>query len=196
MNGLGIERFSVLGGSAGAAYALACAKALDRKRLMGVGIVSGFAPRECGLEVLSAREKNLLRNPSLMRLVMYWRVGRHISSSSSSSNIWEKMAREMGYEGNNVSGVVESLKEPFRQGVGGYVHDGALMVGDWGFKMEDVKGGVKLWYGEDDANTPVQMGRWMRERLEGGYLKVYKDLGHFGVMERWGGEILRELTEH
>jgi len=192
MDGLGIERFSVLGGSAGGAYALACARVIERGRLRGVGVVSGYAPPGSGLGGLSPKERFLLGNPSVMRAVMYWRVGRFVHSRND--KVWRDMAREMGYEGNDIAGVLESLREPFKQGVNGYVHDGVLINKEWGFELEEVKGKVRLWYGDEDENTPIEMGKWMEERLSGGSLKTFEGEDHFSLLTKRGERILKELV--
>ena len=80
--------------------------------------------------------------------------------------------------------------------MGAIVEDALVLHRPWGFRLEDVKArNIVLWYGEKDENTPIEGGRYMADRLEGGTLKGFSDETHFTLMENHGDEILTSLMK-
>lgn len=72
------------------------------------------------------------------------------------------------------------------------VQEARLLSRDWGFRFEDVRfEGVKVWHGVRDTNAPVEMVRYMVERMPQAMLKEYDD-DHYS-MARHVEEILRDL---
>lgn len=57
------------------------------------------------------------------------------------------------------------------------MHDAQLLTSSWGIKFEDVTyNKVQIWHGTQDANWPVQMMRYMAERLPHCELHEFGDL--------------------
>ena len=92
---------------------------------------------------------------------------------------------------------IEALRAAFAQGVEGAAHEAKLITKPFGFEVEDIKyEGVKLWYGDEDANTPLRAGRYLARRLPGSTLKVYPGETHYmtAALER-GEEVLKEMMD-
>ena len=63
----------------------------------------------------------------------------------------------------------------------------------WGFRLEDIHARVYLWQGEDDTETPEEMGRHQAEAIPGCQATYVPDEGHFSVLVRCLPEIMAAL---
>ncbi|KAF3903187.1 hypothetical protein ABW20_dc0100549 [Dactylellina cionopaga] len=78
------------------------------------------------------------------------------------------------------------LSEPFNQGIEGFLLETKLLSDpNWGFKFEDVEyGPIKIWHGSKDFNAPVQMIRYMAQRLPNATLTEFDDT-HFTLAKHF-----------
>ena len=91
---------------------------------------------------------------------------------------------------------VESIRESWRQGNDGPTEEIRLVTAPWGFELKDVGyEGVRFWYGSEDYNTPVLLGRRMTEQLRGAVMRVCEGDSHLTVMANRMEEILGEMME-
>ncbi|KAK6507979.1 hypothetical protein TWF481_006399 [Arthrobotrys musiformis] len=75
--------------------------------------------------------------------------------------------------------------ESFRQGTQGFIHEIKLLTGlSWGFEFEDVQYPVRIYHGKRDINAPIEMIRWMAERLPNSTLTEFDDT-HFTMGARF-----------
>ena len=58
--------------------------------------------------------------------------------------------------------------------------------------MATIKSPVRIWHGDQDTNVPVEVGRYLAERIPGSSLTVYPGEGHLIVPKHWD-EILAAL---
>jgi pimeloyl-ACP methyl ester carboxylesterase len=72
----------------------------------------------------------------------------------------------------------EDTQEAFRQGIKGPVQDLILYTSNWGFKVKDIKTKLFLWYGQDDKNVTLAMGKYYASQIKNSVLKVYPNEGH------------------
>ena len=65
----------------------------------------------------------------------------------------------------------------------------------WGFSLQDVQiEAIKLFYGTDDKNTHVRMGRYMQRQLKGVTLRNFEGAMHFTIdAPAIGPAILRDV---
>ncbi|MGH7753657.1 MAG: alpha/beta fold hydrolase, partial [Gemmatimonadales bacterium] len=70
-----------------------------------------------------------------------------------------------------------------RDGPEGWVDDVLALRRDWGFRLDEVKGPVRLWHGADDNFAPVSHTRWLAGRIPGAEIQVQSGAAHFGAME-------------
>ncbi|KAF3140337.1 hypothetical protein TWF703_003210 [Orbilia oligospora] len=86
-------------------------------------------------------------------------------------------------------------KEPWRQGSAGPVHEIKLLTElNWGFEFEDVQFPVKIYHGKRDINAPIEMIRWMAERLPNATLTEFDDT-HFTMAGRLKQAIEEAIPE-
>ena len=106
---------------------------------------------------------------------------------------WFKGAGEAALsEQHAIDAAVRTFRQVYLHGTDAHMEDMRLNTHRWGFDVGDVDyEGIKLWYGDRDENTPVQMGRFMAERLRGSELKIYESQSHYTI---WGQESLREFV--
>lgn len=95
--------------------------------------------------------------------------------------------------------ILRTARESYGQGYEGVWWDGRAMCVDWGFGIEEIRKdlNVQLWYGRDDVHVPLNHGRVIAERLEGGeegrvVLRVEDDT-HASISMRWKREQLVEI---
>lgn len=191
-NHLALSRFAVLGGSGGSPYALACAYRIPRERLSAVGIMGGAGPWEAGSHFMSwpyritaAAAHNL---PSVYRGLLNLMVKefrRALESPSGVQRVNRLLSNHVGnLEGESIDEIRENIGlqvfEAFRQGAEPAVHDARLLTSDWGIRFENVTyDRVNIWHGTRDRNAPVEMIRWMAERLPNCTLREFDEDTHF-----------------
>ncbi|KAJ5167914.1 uncharacterized protein N7482_003508 [Penicillium canariense] len=204
---LGLTSFAVLGASGGSPYALACACRLPPEMLSAVGIMGGAGPWEAGAQHMSWPYRlsafTAQHWPSayggVLRLLL-WMLRRALSTPSGIQRIDKALNRHIGDLGSTQSAaelrdtIALQLFEAFRQGTPPAVHDARLLTSSWGIKFEDITyERVRIWHGTKDANAPVQMMRYMAERLPHCDLKEFPEATHF-TLHRYFEQILSELV--
>ncbi|KZP33301.1 hypothetical protein FIBSPDRAFT_924805 [Athelia psychrophila] len=151
---LGLEEYRVLGGSAGGAYALACAYAANgnekRKRelkAVGVTCILRIGSRTrwyCGRRLMGwvlhhyGAKQAMDPDPGVCRRLMEGQM-----------NLASKAERALLMKSpESFEEFLWISRECFRQGVQGYLEEGRIMAGEWGFSLKD---------GMQDVNTPASM---------------------------------------
>lgn len=195
---LGFETFGVWGLSAGGPYAVACAWKLAR-RLTAASVVSGFGPFSelpgiyDQIYPSSRRFWRLARDrPFLSRLSlqiarggMALFPGRVLAAMAS-----ELPACDRPYLLDDKARLVAILRESLRDGTRGGQYDAWLVQQPWGFRLEDVTARVQIWQGESDLSTPVEMARYMAERIPNCEARLIESEGHLSLVSKYRDEIL------
>lgn len=178
---LDLERFAVLGVSAGGPYAAACAHLLP-ERVTAAAIVSGITPIASAQDasralralhrwpgaarrVLGAAVHAVRRHPRLVLGALTLRNGR-----SDAAALADPQARDI---------FVESFLAATRRGVDPMIDDFLLAAGDWGFRPADVRRPVHLWHGVKDATVPVASAYALAAALPDCRAAFAPDEGHF-----------------
>jgi pimeloyl-ACP methyl ester carboxylesterase len=78
----------------------------------------------------------------------------------------------------------ESLAEAFRNGSRGSAWEMGLYTRQWGFRLQDIRTPVHLSHGEQDANAPVAMGRYLAEVIPDCEASFYPGEGHLHFVDR------------
>jgi pimeloyl-ACP methyl ester carboxylesterase len=189
---LGLDRFVVVGVSAGAPYALACGARLP-SRIEAVGVIAGIAPPqflvEDGLANLIGRDRHEAEQAAR----------RHFSAMHPDIDASvREMATRDGPDRHTYArpDVQERFamtrREAFRQGVDGAVLDLILLHQSWGFELEDIAVNTHWWHGSLDPIAPLATVRGAMARTEI-QLTIYEDEGHAISFEH-GAEILAALA--
>lgn len=203
---LGLDRFAVLGWSAGGPYALACAHILAR-RISAVGVACGFAPVDRP-GATEGMPKNMRRFIPLLRR-MPW-VARPMMASLAKQYMKDPGKAFQKQFGGSMSEVdarvmdrpeirrnmLDGAAEAMRQGSKGPASEVQLLFARaWGFRPGDIETEVWLWYGDADALVPLSTGRYLAEAIPNSRLVVCPGEGHMLFVTRWE-EILSTLVSH
>lgn len=185
---LGIDRFAVMGMSAGGPYALACSyKIADR--LTAAAIISSLAPydRPGATDGLAPQFRVMLRMakyaPWLARLFMGLQAR---TARRSPERVWEQMGTAMAKPDQAVIAqpdikavLIEMFAEAYRAGGHGPAWEFTrILVRPWGFRLEDITMEVHLWHGEEDLNTPLQWGQYLASAIPNCHATFLAGEGH------------------
>jgi pimeloyl-ACP methyl ester carboxylesterase len=165
---LGLERLAVLGISGGGPYAAVCAWKLS-SHLTRAGIVSCLAPLDVSGVIAGMGRRNRLSFQLVGRQAVLRRALFAVMAESVRRRPDRVLERGVGaavdkkyldrLDMRKILG--ESLSEAFRCGGRGCAWEMGLYARPWGFRLEDIRTPVHLWHGEQDANAPVTMGRYL-----------------------------------
>lgn len=184
---------------------------LPREKLKCVSIVCGLGPPDIGMsEAKSVLRFFFLGHRYLPSVVVAWYKRQPMGrldltdekrlellmqqASKSHATSHEKDADIMMDEDiQRVS--LRTTRESFGQGFDGARQDGKLMSIDYGFRIEEIRPDlpVRLWYGKDDTNVPLNHGEQIAARLGGrAHLRVRKET-HTSIFFNWRAEVLKDL---
>lgn len=199
---LAIDRFAVLGVSAGAPYALACGARIPG-RVRVIGLVSGVAPLHAPgvLAAMNGPSRSLYwmsrRAPWVLRAALRLmrralrdanRSGARMAASFPEADL--RVLRQPGMREHLTAVVQEAL----RQGARGAAWDMGLVARAWGFELASVDAPVLLWQGEQDRNVPAIHGRYLAGAIPGCRATFYADEGHLSLFVNRQQEILGALA--
>ena len=200
---LGLARFSVVGVSGGAPYALACAASLSH-RLDRVALVCPLGP----LDVADAKTGMLAQDrvmlalgahaPPLARGVVHMLA--HWMRQDADRYLKFMMAgmvspdRELFADPWYRALVLESTAEALRQGGRGAAWELTLIARPWDFPLQDVRMPVSLWQGLADQILPAAMARRLAAALPACNPRYLPGEGHLSLVVRHIGEVLAELV--
>jgi pimeloyl-ACP methyl ester carboxylesterase len=69
-----------------------------------------------------------------------------------------------------------------------------MLARPWGFQLEDITTEVHLWYGSEDATTPLYMAKYLYRAIPHATLKVWPGEGHHAGFTHWA-EVLQALIQ-
>jgi pimeloyl-ACP methyl ester carboxylesterase len=188
--GLGLDRFSVVGVSTGAPYALACAYALGERVRVAVA-VSSLSPygRCAGVPLRLRLALGLLRRAP----------GACARAGDSVVRVLERHPRLLLRA--MVSGAPDAdrslLDDPdasrtaalsflsaARGGVGEMIEDYRLCAGDWGFDPAAIAAPVHVWHGRRDQLVPAAHAAALAAAIPGSRIALDPHDGHFFFRRR------------
>jgi pimeloyl-ACP methyl ester carboxylesterase len=173
---LGVDRFGVLGHSAGGAYALAVTHRLT-DRICGTVVGAGSAPYSedwARADGMMSRVSRLyyglaLHAPRLFGTLYLLSaprsakaVDRLMALATRGKSPDSEFARACPDE---TRASLEALADGCRQGAAGPTNDIVVLCRPWGFDLRDVTCPVEWWHGEQDANVSPLSGREITSRL-------------------------------
>jgi pimeloyl-ACP methyl ester carboxylesterase len=211
-DGLGVQRFAVVGLSGGGPYTLAVARHLP-DRVVVATLLGGIGPVRGPDAVLSYTR--LLRFAAPPLEVLRTPVGVAVSSAVRLATpvadpVFNLYARLLGFADRPVLGHPQ-FKAMFlhdlitAEGLRATAHDLALFARHWGFALDEVTVPVVVWHGLSDVIVPPSHGHHQAARLPRGELRVRPGAGHFAgfsevadvldrVREVWGDQTAAPTT--
>ena len=198
---LNLPRYSIVGMSAGAPFALGYSFLFPEK-IYKTAVISGFAPLTSGSKtVLSKEVKTMLSLakslPFLLRFLLKVQAKQLTTKPKKALTNFLKIMSEpdqIVLKNPEVMTVIETMfKEAFREGSKGVAHEiSTILVQEWGFDLNKIKGTVKFWQGKKDNNVPYQWAEMMSKEIPNSELKLIENEGHLIIFEH-AEEIFGEL---
>jgi len=200
-DGLGLDRFTLIGVSGGGPYALAAA-ALLPERVDRLGLISSLAqldraggpgrlypPVWLGFRLAASC-------PPLFRLILsLFRLFLASGRDRASNLILGRLlpADRPVLARDEVRGMFAAdVREAFRSGPAGPAWDLGLLARPWGFDPAALRVRTWLWHGTADKVVPCSHGRYLSQVIPGCRPEFVPGAGHFFAFERLAG-ILAEL---
>ena len=199
---LGLDKFAVAGHSGGGPYALACAFALPA-RVIAASVLCGAGPIDTpGITVgtTATNKFGLMVGrfiPWSIWQVLVWFIYHRRAADPAATlargNGHRPPADDDQLRNPEVrESCIQSELEAFRPGMRGLAWDVHLLTLPWGFRLEDIRVPVYLWFGgEDDLATPG-MARHMSEIIPGCKTISLDHEAHLLLFPHWQ-EILTQL---
>lgn len=198
---LEIIRFSVVGMSAGAPFALGIAY-LFPESVYKTAVVSGFAPfNNESKKYLSNKVKQILNLaksfPFFVELLLKLQAKQIVHKPKKALQGFLKIMSEPDQrilKNESVSQVIEStFKEAFRNGSKGIAYEICnVLVQDWEFELDEIQVPIRFWQGEKDNNVPLKWAELMANSFNNANLKKYPEEGHLLIF-KYANEIFTEL---
>ncbi|MCC5878139.1 MAG: alpha/beta hydrolase [Candidatus Sumerlaeia bacterium] len=197
---LGLKSFHLVGVSAGAPYALACAHGIPH-RLRSVSILGGLAPQPVMRHHAPIYQKarffyTLIRHhPRVARWILHL-MRRYLATATSP--LPALVVRRLPASDQQALGdarfsrmLLRDFRRAFRKGIEGPFLDAVVLASDWGFEISEITMEVHLWHGLADTVVPPGMGRYLAGELPRCREKWEPELGHYGLV----AQCLREVIE-
>jgi pimeloyl-ACP methyl ester carboxylesterase len=200
---LGLGRFSLLGVSGGAPYALACAWRI-RERICACALVCPLGPVYLD-DMLAAMAWPARLNLTLARqvpdlahfafggltagLLTRWpqTVDRFRTLTAPPADRAELAQAETRAILNR------TIADAMRGGARGARRDLLLYTRPWGIPLGEIALPIQLWHGEADGTVPIAHARWYERHLPNCRAHYLPDEGHYSLPLRHAGTILAAL---
>ena len=186
---LGIEKFSILGVSGGAPFALSCAYAIP-DRIEQLVIVSGMGPADAP----ESRKGKAMLIPKAPKLILK-------GMSKMSLKKPEKLEASMlkGFpevdqvileDPKAMAAMVGNIREAFRSGYQGALDDARIYKSAWDCDLSEIDQAVILWHGGKDENVKIETAEFVSENLPHCTPHIKPDEGHLSLLYKHAEEIL------
>jgi pimeloyl-ACP methyl ester carboxylesterase len=206
---LGLDRFGIVGWSAGGIYVAACAATIP-ERVTAASIVSNrtmavynLGERPQALDELDEEARHVLE--LVLEFGLEEAAKRHAAEEEAFvRGLFEEPERIL--EGHEVPAGdkwfyadperaqqwFDAVREAVRQGALGWSCEGAALMAPWNFRLADISVPVHIWYGEQELPVYREAAEFAAETIPDARVTGWPDAGHRGVAKYWR-EILEAL---
>jgi pimeloyl-ACP methyl ester carboxylesterase len=178
------SRFAVTGISSGGPYVVTCA-ALLPDRVAAAAVVAGVTDMAWppAWEGLYSHDAVIGRLPDEEAAVRWCEEHFGADGSRFLEGDLELAPADLEFMGDEAlaAGLVTSISEAFRQGVGGYAQDVFVQAQPWSFDLGAISAPVRVLHGEADTLCPVAHARHTAELIPGSQLETFADHGHLSM---------------
>jgi pimeloyl-ACP methyl ester carboxylesterase len=197
---LGIDRFAVMGWSAGGPYAAACAAKMPG-RVTAAALLSSAVPLDLygTTKGLSASDRVLLlltrRTPGLASAALAASIV-HASNARllrAAMHSFPPADRTVLREWGPPDLALAFVREAVRQGTEGCVQDYRIFGDPWGFSLEEVGVPVQIWEGADDRTGPPEYRAFLERHLAHATVTVVPGEGHLSLLPHQAPAIFAAL---
>ena len=202
-NKLKIKKFSIIGVSGGAPFALACANTIKNKRLKSIAIVCALAPNKAkGMD--KGRVGMLLnfgRKPFISWLIFNFLRMRLLNGNLEKSfNKWKNKIPlpEIDlklFTMDRGRRLMENFKEAVKHGITGVHRDANLYSNYWGFKLKNIKKKIFVWHGDKDLTVPIITNKYYKKKLKNKKIFIKPNEGHFSICYNFMNDIIQQVSE-
>jgi pimeloyl-ACP methyl ester carboxylesterase len=201
---LQIDRFYVLGWSAGGPYALACAYMLPDRVLAGA-VAAGMAPTNrtnwtWALPVSGQAFRSAARYlPGLIglfrRMARRTILGDAVLSKQRLLSLFSEEERAFMVASRNIDMFYDDVCEGYRSGWQGAARDDIIIFGTWGFDIADINVRIHIWHGDADKNIPSEASEYMHSQIPNSQATFLPGEGHMFLLSHWVDVIQALVTE-
>jgi len=207
-DGLGIDRFSVVGVSGGGAYAAACAYKISH-RLNHVSMISSIVPFKNGKPPKSMLKENRVAfslckyapwlvnySYKLQKKMIEQNPEKFIEAMKKGNKHLSEWDRQYIQTDEQIKEMMAHLKGAFLIRVNGVVEELILLAKPWGFEFEDINIPVHIWHGEGDRMAPFEEIENVVRALPQPIKHFVRKAGHFLIDDEtiWKN-ILEEIMQ-
>jgi pimeloyl-ACP methyl ester carboxylesterase len=201
-NKLKIKKFSIIGVSGGAPFALACANAIKNNILKAIAVVCPLAPSE--VEGMNKGRVGMLINYG-KRPLLSWLIINLLRMSLLNNNIKKNFNRLKNkiplpkadlklLTVNRGKKLMENYKEAVKHGITGVHRDAYLYSNDWGFKLKNIKRKIFIWHGEKDLTVPIITNKYYKKKLKNKKIFIKSNEGHFSICYNFMNNIIQQVS--
>jgi pimeloyl-ACP methyl ester carboxylesterase len=183
---LGVDRFAVLGWSAGGPYAAACAYALPR-RVSALALVASVIPPDWhGMtsEINRMDRVFLRRSDRTLRMNRLALRAMEATARSAPATFRRLSMISLDPPSRHLVGSISasSFSGPIAEGLrdpDGVLDDYLVLGSPWGFDPADLGQPARIWQGDEDGMLPYTWADRLAERIPDAELRICPGQGHF-----------------
>jgi pimeloyl-ACP methyl ester carboxylesterase len=197
---LGIDRFAVMGWSAGGAYAAVCAARM-RGRVTAAALLSSAVPldRYGTTRGLTIEDRALVvltrRTPWLASTLMKVSI-----VNASNARLFRAIMRSFPPADRTVltewgppDHALAFVREAMRQGTEGCVQDYRIFGEPWAFDLEEIRVPVDIWEGAEDRTGPPGYRAFLKRHIPQATVTVVPGEGHLSLLPHQAAAIFSSL---
>lgn len=202
---LHIDKFSIIGVSAGTAYVLATLHKIP-ERIQFCGLISALAPvDEVDNKSMSKANRAFISLSNILPWFtkpLFWFLQGRLSKRDKDADQFlnnimlslDDVDKKLIKDKDAKNMLLASFREAYREGAKGVAYDAKItFTKPWGFKLEEIDYPIHLWHGEKDKGVPLPMVKQMVKKLKNATLKTYKNEGHLSIIFHEIDEIIEDF---
>lgn len=187
---LNIRKFSILGFSAGGAFALACAHEIP-ERVKHITLISSSASYDTNImrnsvnkntrpfyEISASDHNSAVEQVSQLATTpeALLKILEAPLCSADAEIINDKQIRKQ---------YLNSLSLAISKGVNGFVQDLGNLALPWNFKLENIETNIDIWHGRSDKTIGFAVSEYLADTLKNNSTHFLDNKGHLFIFKQW-----------